>query len=441
MSLNNLTLISLFAYLVSMAATQTVYGNGLESVRWVSLIAFAAFGMLSYLSNGQRVPKGSMVIPVAIYLFLWGLTVLYGKFPEYSGFRFIAHALIVISSLVFLPQVVNFKNSSWLPVTLKIILALAMIVSYVRPAHRTVFDTSNTIRGIFGNASSFGHMCAVGSLLFLHGYLASKNNFWRFAQLILMVLSLLLMIQSGARSSAIALMGGVITLSIYYWRQFSRNLLAVWGLGSVLLFIVIIFHPKIDAYIYKHEEFHQISDPIDRFSASRMPILIASWEAFKERPIFGWGFGVDKDTEIDNWNGQFTSLGFTTRDPVNDLTYTLETGGIVGAFAYFYLISFILRFRIAKSRILPLRDRMNPSEYQVVESTLETQQLFMCLTVLLVVMFEFDGTALSAGYFFAPLLWVSLGIGASLHSLLQYELPLRLSSAYIADNRMAISNS
>lgn len=432
MNFRTLTLASLYLFLASLAATQTVYGGGLEGVRWVSLFAYGIFGALTYFETEHRSPIGSLNATVAFYLALWSFTVIFGVHPQYSGFRFLSHALIIISSLVFLPQVVTLNNAPKLLGALKIIIGIALVVSYIKPAPRTIFDETNMFRGIFGNANSFGHMCAVGALLYLHGFLTQRQARMRYLHLALTILAVVLMFRSGARSSTIALLAGFVTLALFYRRQFSRNLVIVWGVGSVLLLAGIAFQPTINTFVNKHPDSDRNGEPIDRLGASRFPIWIASLEAFEERPIFGWGFGVDKDTDVSGWNGQFTSLGFSRRDPVNDFTYTLETGGVVGAFAYFFLLSILTRLWLPKYRVLPLISNLNPSEYLIAESALETQQAFMCLAVLLAVMFEFDGTALSAGYFFAPLIWVSVGLCASLHGLLVYDLPRKMSWAYLS---------
>jgi hypothetical protein len=437
----NLTFVSLFVYLVSLAATQTVYGSGFGSLRWIALIAFGVFGALSRLSSaGQLVPR-RVTIYVSIYLMLWSMTAVFGVYPAYSAYRLLAHGLVLISCLIFLPQVITLTNAPKILTALKLLVALTLIVSYIRPAPLNIFDIASQYRGIFGNANSFGHMCAVGSLIFLHGFLTKGRSLWKYTQLALTILATVLMFRSGARSSAISLLAGFLTLSLFYRKQFSRNLLAVWAMGTALLVTATTMQPQIKAFTNKHSGFEQINDPIDRLSASRLPVLTASWEAFEERPLFGWGFGVDKDTDLANWKGELTSLGFTKRDPVNDLTYSLETGGIAGAFAYFFLLSLIPRLWVTRDRVQLLHANLYPSEITITQSALNAQQLFMCLTVLLFVMFEFDGTALSAGYFFASLFWASFGICIGLRSLLLIDLPLKIYWARIARRQTLLINS
>jgi len=430
MLLHKFTFIALFIYLASLAATQTVYGAGLEAVRWISLLVFVVFGGLSYFTDDTRFTLQHVNTSLGIYLLLWTSTVIFGQFPLFSAFRLTAHAAVLVGSLLFLPQLVTFSNAPRILTALKMLVATTLLISYIQPARRTVFDTASAFRGIFGNANSFGHICAIGSLLFLHGFITNRRTRWGYVQAALTILSTSLLIRSGARSSAVALIVGILTLSLLYRKLFSRNLLIVWCVGSLILLAALKEQTQINAFLNKHSEFDQLEQPMDRIGASRIPLWAASWEAFTERPIFGWGFGVDKDADMAKWNGQFTSLGFTKRDPVNDFTYTLETGGVIGFFAYFYLLTLLPKMWTTRQRILPLLFHLPPTEQMRVLSALESQQLFMSLALALAAMFELDGTALSAGSFFAVLLWVSLGFCVALRSLLLVDLPRRLTIAH-----------
>jgi len=434
MTFRNAAFASLFCYLISLAATQTVYGRSLDSMRWIALIAFFSFGALSYFASSVRHPVGSLNRSVLVYILLWTGTDLFGVYPRFSLYRFVGHALIIVSSLVFLPQMITIKNSSWLPNVIKAIVAVAAVVSYVQPARTTVFDTGNEFRGIFGNANSFGHMCSVGALLFFHGVLTKGRSFWGYIQGSMMLFSVFLMYRSGARSSTLALIAGVLTLLYFYKDHFSRNALVGWCLLTAILITPLTFKNQISSFLVKHDD-STIKDPLSRLTGGRVPIMTSSLEAFEERPVFGWGFGVDKETNLTNWNGQFTSTGFLSHDPVNDFTYTLETGGIAGILAYILLLSQTRRFWLTREQLIARTPYIQKSDRGHLDSALEDLQLFMALALSLVIEFEFDGTALSVGYFFAPLLWISVGISASLYAQLVYIMPRQLWLSYYARQR------
>jgi len=170
------------------------------------------------------------------------------------------------------------------------------------------------------------------------------------------------------------------------------------------------------------DNYTESSGALDRFASSRLSTLEKSWRGFEERPLLGWGFGVDSDTDLSRWNGELTALGSTVRDTVNDFTYTLETGGIVGLFAYVLIMSLAFKAWIP----WVVRSRMDTGlqrpEYEPLASAYEVQKVFFCLAILLIVMFEFDNTALSAGNFFSALVWVSLGVSIGLYASLMSTL-------------------
>jgi len=207
-------------------------------IRWYSLFAFAGFGAIYCMTT----PKNSLGLQsvntrVLIYIALWGLTVVNADYPLFSSYRLGAHAMIVVSSLVFLPQILRITDANRLLNALKLIVAVILVVSYFQPAPRTTFDDPNLFRGILGNPNSLGHMAAIGCLIFFHGYLTSKGKWWTYLQAILAALAGLLIIRSGARSSAMACLVAFLFLYTYYKAHLSRYL--VVGILSALVALAI----------------------------------------------------------------------------------------------------------------------------------------------------------------------------------------------------------
>jgi O-antigen ligase len=420
--LRNFALLSLFIHLASLAATQTAYGAGFSMLRWISLFAFAGFATLASLNSSQkRAWLKPVYFSMAIYAALWGFTVLYGEYPLFSGYRWGAHILIVMSGLVFLPRILRMSDALRLLTMLKAIVAVILVVSYFAPAPLTVFDDTTLYRGILGNANALGHMSAVGCLLFLHGYLSRRGTRWGYIQLVLAALAGLLLIRSGARSSLVAFTAGFFVLYLYYAAHLSRYVIAGLVAGLVALIVFPNVSEHVGALVFKGQYVSQASD-LERLTNTRTPAWDRSWASFKQRPLLGWGFGVDSDTDVSTWDGEWSSLGVTVRDPVNDIMYTLESGGVVGLFAYFFLMSLIIKAwcpRLLRSRLNGL---LRGPGYAVAASAHEAQKAFFCLSVMLFVLFEFDNTALAAGNFFAALAWVTFGLALGVHGMLMSRL-------------------
>jgi O-antigen ligase len=440
MKFRTLTLVSLLCYLASLAATQTAYGGPFLPIRWISLASFSFFGALSWLANDRRLPLGELAFRVVVYLFLWSLTAINGVYPQFSTYRLIAHALVVVSCLILLPQAIQFSDGARLLHILKVLIATTLIISWLSPAPLTAFDSANQFRGIFGNSNSLGHMAAIGCLLFMHGVLTKSGSRSAQIQLVLAAFSAILLIRSGARSSSVALLAGLIALFVVKKELNARNMLIGWGIVISGLIITLTLQSRVEGFIFKRLSNESVESRTSSLTISRLPTWSASWEGFKERPILGWGFGVDSDTDLSNWHGQFTAVGFTGRDALNDLTFTLETGGIVGCIAYFFMLTIALRMWIPPIQLAWFASGLRQSELAITKSALQAQQAFACLNLLLIVLFELDDTALSAGSFPSVLLWTSLGISTALRTLLLHELPRRLLATYTGSSFLVSAN-
>jgi O-antigen ligase len=416
-------MLSLFVHLFASAATQTAYGADFSMLRWYSLFALAGFGGLHWIIGGQTpLRMKSVNTRVLIYFALWGLTVVNSEYPLFSSYRLLAHAMIVVSALVFIPPFLRTTDASKLLLALKVIVAVILVASYFWPAPLNRLDVINMYRGIFGDANSLGHMSAVGCLLFLHGFFIQRRGRWGQLQGALAGLAGIMLIQSGARSSFLTLLAGLLVFYLLYRSQLPRYVAILGIIGAVSTPIIFpSIQEDISRFVFKKSTDENASTLV-RVLSSHQPVLDKHWEGFKERPLLGWGFGLDKDTKLSRWNGSWSSTAATGRDPVNDIMYTLESGGVVGLFSYVFLLSVIFKAWIPAAERSMLKARLRQPGYEPLSLMYETQKIFYCLAAALIVMFEFDNTALSAGNFFAALLWVSLGLALGMYSVLMYSL-------------------
>src|ERR1700742_3963930 len=137
----NLALLSLLTHMVSTAATQTAFGDSFSQLRWYSLFALTVFGAVAWIISPQRdLRLLSVSMRVAAYSALWGLTVVYSDHPTFSGFRLVAHLMIVVFGFVFLPQLLRLTDATRMLTILKLIVGIILVVSYFRPAPLTIYD-------------------------------------------------------------------------------------------------------------------------------------------------------------------------------------------------------------------------------------------------------------------------------------------------------------
>ena len=393
-------------------------------LRWYSLFALAGFGGLNWMTGGQTpLRMKSVNTRVLIYFALWGLTVINAESPLFSSYRLLSHAMIVVPALIFIPSLFRITDVPKLLMVLKVIVAVILVASYFWPAPLSRLDVANMYRGIFGNANSLGHMSAIGCLLFLHGFLIQRRGRWRQLQGAMAGLAGVLLIQSGARSSFLTLMAGLLVFYWLYRTQLPRYVAILAIIGAVSTPIIFpSIQDGISRFVLKQSRDINTST-LERVISSHQPVLESQWEGFKERPLLGWGFGIDKDSHMDRWDGSWSFATVTGRDPVNDIMYTLEGGGVVGLFSYVLLLSVIFKAWVSAAERSMLEARLRQPGYEQLSFMYETQKIFCCLAVALIVMFELDNTALSAGNFFSALLWVSLGLALGMYSELMYSLP------------------
>jgi hypothetical protein len=424
MLLRNLTLLSLFVHLFASAVSQTAYGADFLMLRWFSLFALVLFGGLSWIIGGETPPQMKSVKPrVLIYFALWGLTVVNAESFLFSSYRLLSHAMVVVSALIFVPSLLRMTDASRLLLTLKVLVAVILFASYFWPAPLSRFDVINMYRGILGNSNALGHMAAIGCLLFLHGFFIQRRGLWCQLQGVMAGLAGILLIQSGARSSFLTLIAGLIVFYLLYRSELPRYVAVLAIIGA--LSAPIIFpglQGDISSFVFKQSK-DEYAGTLERVMSSHRPVLERHWEGFKERPLLGWGFGLDKDSNLSRWDGSWSFAKVTGRDPVNDIMYTLESGGIVGLFSYVFLLSLIAKAWIPAAEQSMIKARLRQPGYESLSSMYETQKIFYCLVAALIVLFELDNTALSAGNFFSTLLWVSLGITLRMYSVLIHSLP------------------
>lgn len=421
--LHSLTLLSLLVHLTSSAASQTAYGASFSFLRWVSLFALVGFGFASWATT-RRPPirMEALNIRVAVYLGLWSLTVVGADYPLFSAYRLAAHAMIVVAGLVLLPAVLRLKDFRILLPALKIVVGVILLISYFRPAQLTSMDDPNLVRGIMGDSNALGHTAAIGCLLFLHGFVSQRGTRWGSIQAALAALAAIMLIRSGARSAVVAFLGGFVPMLIFYRARLSRYFTIAAAAGGVALLALPFLSERISEFLVKHgsSQVEETDVTISSVGASRLSLWTREWSDFIERPLLGWGFGLDSQVNMSNWDGGFSSAGVTKIDPTNDTLYTLEEGGVVGFFAYVFMMSLLFKTWIPKMTRSAFEAELRRPGYEPVAAIYEAQKAFYCLSILLVVLFEFDNTALAAGNFFAALLWVSLGLSAGLQARLMY---------------------
>lgn len=414
-------------YLVSLATSQTVFGSSFFALRWILLGAFAVSALICWTSIRMKtVRMDDVKLRLTIYVLLWGLTVLASDYPLFSSYRFGVHVVLLLGTLIFIPEIIRLLEYSRLLVILKILVGAILIISYFRPAPIGSFDNPEFFRGILGNANAFGHMAAVSVILFTHGYIVSEKNYRRYIQGGMALLSIALLFSSGARSSFIATTVALCVIYHYYRERLSKYVALLVAIILLALLTVPSLPEELVRRIFKHDLAANTDSALERLILSRSSVWDRHIDGFLERPLLGWGFGVDADTDLTGWSGQFSSIGFIGRDPVNDTLYVLESGGIIGLVAYVMMISLLVQAWRPKKLFgdaAVSRDVLARESKQLQD----TYVVFYSLASAMAVLFQFDNTALAAGNFFSVFFWLTLGASIALSRCLKQKTFLRRS--------------
>jgi len=417
------TTLSLLFYLGTLAITQTLYGGVFMTARWVALSALLPLaGLHWYCSRSRRHSAAKSNIPViAAYLSMTFASVLAAENLLFSGLKWISHAAMVIVFLIFIWESLNLRQAHQLLGVLKVLVAILIFLSWLRPTAAVLYERIELFRGAFGSPNAMGQVAAIGGLLFFHSFLTGRTRWLSRAELIMALVAAWLVWSSGARSAMVASIVGIILLNYFYRDRFRGKVLWIIILTAGIAFAFPDMPNTVKRFVLRgQQETKTFSEMI---FLTRASVWTSAWEGFKKRPLLGWGFGAD-DGISKQWQPRLTALGLVSRDNVNDTLITLESTGVVGLMAYILLVFLAIkqiptrqqRFLIRKIHGPPFdQRRRNFSVYHV-------HAVAFIISMSLLVTVQFDNTALSAGNFVSVTLWLCVALaGAIKNKAVLYE--------------------
>ncbi len=410
------TQISLVGYLITLALTQTVYSSPFMNFRWAMLIALSAFSsmdlILAFRKGRFRTQGSKDQNLLIIYLLVTLGTVVYAENWIFSAMRWSSHAVMLVVFMIILPRLITVRQIGRVLFFIKCLLAAMVVISWLFPAPDTVLMRGTLYKGAMGNANTMGHIAFMTALLFFQVFITSKSAPVRYLSGGLAAAAALTVWHSGARSSMVALSLGVLLFFFYYRREIGRLFLA----GLLFSGLCMVAFPELPGELIR---FAVKSDPYKSSEAvspihSRIPVWSAAYEGFKERPLAGWGFGADNKISA-QWDIKLTAIGTVERDAVNDFLFMLEGCGILGLGAYLLLILLVLRQRPKWNQVSVLQrfSRIGKKNSRLTEINHMHAVLFI-LSACLLVLNQFDNSALSAGNLISVTLWLSAGCAAAM---------------------------
>ena len=409
---------ALFFYLGTLAITQTVYGRAFMPVRWLALAFLPVIAAACWLST-KLLPSsrgsGNSTKIVLVYLAMTFLSVIMAENFSFSCMKWASHAAMIVVFLLFLWQSLAIKRVNETLNILKVLLALLMFVSFLKPESPTMVRDIELFRGAFGNANAMGQVAAIGGLLFLHSFLTAKASWVRRAELIMACVAGWLVWSSGARSAMVGAITGLILMNYLYPSKLRRKVFWVALLVGGLALVMPDMPRAAQQFVLRGGLGKRtLTEQIFR---TRTSVWSAAWEGFKKRPVFGWGFGAD-DRIPKQWEPKLSAIGTVSRDSVNDTLIVLESTGVVGLMAYILLVILsIKQIPTRQERFLLQKIHAPPSVSKGVGfSAYHNHAIAFIIALTLLVTFQFDNTALSAGNFVSVILWLCVALAGAIRN-------------------------
>ncbi len=226
------------------------------------------------------------------------------------------------------------------------------------PIHMSAGRIDSTI----GNSAYFGVYCLLFAFLSALLFTQSKEKGQRRFYAIIVIVNLLGVFYSGTRGSMVGVLGGVlVTLFIESLKEKGkiRNTLFAALIGVVVLVGGV--------FLFKNSSFIKNSPSLDRFASisisdvttmSRVTIWEVSFNAWKERPLLG--YGQDNFTYI--FARKFDPAKMYNLEPWYDRSHDvffdwLVAGGVLGLVSYLSLFFFAFYLMWKHGSEMPLRER------------------------------------------------------------------------------------
>ena len=204
-----------------------------------------------------------------------------------------------------------------------------------------------------GNAAFLASsiIISLGAAAFVF-FFSPKKSFWRYGTAIFTVVAVLTIFITAIRGALLGLLSGVLFLLLYLFFKSIKLRWVSFGLLVVLLAGVVVFWMTRSAPVWQSIPGVERAATVSLENpsvATRLIALGVSWDAFKEKPILGWG--------LENYNVAYNkhydpAYAFYAEDwfdrAHNRLADVAVMQGIVGVAAYLSIFAVLFYFLISR---------------------------------------------------------------------------------------------
>lgn len=356
-------------------------------------IALAGWVLLALLDPKYRPKKSPLVIAYAVFIVAIFIADVFGVNPWrsfWSNFErmegFVGHIhlffyFVVLSSIVstaseWRTMLKVFMASNVLVMSFgffqlfgtkefllaKVFPSLASWFAQYFPVHMSSTRLDSTI----GNSAYYGVYCLFFAFIAAIFWTEAKTRGERWVYGILVALNLVSVFYSGTRGAMVGLFVAVfISFGIIAWKEQGRaRKILTTSLVVMAILVASIFALKDTSFVKNSPSLGRIASisPRDVTTMSRFTIWTISYEAWKERPLFGYG----QENFSNIYAERFVPEKMWNLEPWYDRSHNvffdwLVAGGIVGLFSYLSLFVVALylmwRRKTDTEHVFPLRER------------------------------------------------------------------------------------
>ncbi|MFZ1290814.1 MAG: O-antigen ligase family protein [Melioribacteraceae bacterium] len=315
------------------------------TLRAVTLVLLGIVGLVKFLLN---IPKNKLKIPIHFVLLVIFILISFGssfysldqKFTLIRAGLLFAVFCFLLGFHVWLQESDNLKkalNSLFILVT---IIILSTLIGLVIVPSRVWWYKLPRLVGFWEHPNTYGSFSMLSYPILIWKFYSIKSN-KKYLILLIILVNLGLHILTGSRTTLLASSIGVLI-----WLLLEKNWVKLFSVGIVLgMFIISLLYLAPSSF--KRNETSEITD-----LSSREDIWNSAEIFIKEKPILGYGFGVEgkifQDELKVDLEGSFIERS-VRQSLHNGYLSILVGGGILGLVLWIVILVFPAIFTITTS--------------------------------------------------------------------------------------------
>ncbi|MFH1610967.1 MAG: O-antigen ligase family protein [Patescibacteria group bacterium] len=274
-----------------------------------------------------------------------------------TGVIFFIHLFIYFAALVFAFK--EKKQWQWLFRTSLFVSLIAVVYGLMQ--HFGLADAINTtglrISSTLGNPAYFGSYLLINIFLAVYLFVSDRNILWKIFYTLSGILSVWTLFLTQTRGALVGLVGALILLALLNIFRIKKEQRVIKRISAIFLILIILFSVLI--FVFKDSKLISQNDTLGRVvsislndytTQTRLAAWSTSFEAWQEKPIFGWGlenygYAFSKYFPSEIYTDSGSRIWFDNAHSV--FFEHLVSTGLLGVLSYFaiFFLAFLCLFK------------------------------------------------------------------------------------------------